>query len=294
MIDLHLHTNHSDGTDSVKELLENAERQKMEVISITDHDSVGAYFELEANPEIRNKFSGEIIIGSEIKAIYDDYNIEILAYGIDYKKISIKKEDKMQVQNDILKHFIKVAKSFGIKLDENIKVDITDPNKVYACWVFCDEVLKYKENEEILKKIGQVNRINFYRAHEGNKHSPFYYNTSKYFDDCQTLINKIHEAGGLAFLAHGLIYQFDDTKYTIEKMLKETDIDGLECIYPLFNEDEKEFMINLCKKYNKFMSGGSDYHAKNKPTTFIGTGINNNMLVKKDLISDWIDKVKKV
>lgn len=37
--------------------------------------------------------------------------------------------------------------------------------------------------------------------------------------------------------------------------------------------------MNLCKKYNKFMSGGSDYHAKNKPTTFMGTGINNNIIV---------------
>lgn len=92
MIDLHLHTNHSDGTDSVEELLENAEKQKLEIISITDHNSVGAYFELEKNPEIRKKFNGEIVVGSEIKTTFKDTNIEILAYGIDYKKIDIKKE----------------------------------------------------------------------------------------------------------------------------------------------------------------------------------------------------------
>lgn len=294
MIDLHLHTNHSDGTDSVEELLENAEQQKLEMISITDHDSVGAYFELEKHPEIRRKFSGEIIIVSEIKTIFDDVNIEILAYGIDYKNINIKKEDKMQVQNDILKHFINVAKSLGIKVDENIKVDIADPNRIYACWVFCDDIIKYKENEQILKDLGQVNRITFYREHEGNKNSPFYYNTSKYYDDCQTLIDKIHKAGGLAFLAHGLIYSFDNNRHAIEKILQTTSIDGLECIYPLFNEEEKEFMMNLCKKYNKFMSGGSDYHAKNKPTTFMGTGINNNIIVKKDLVKNWINTVSKI
>ena len=77
MIDLHLHTNYSDGTDSVEELLENAEKQKLEIISITDHNSVDAYFELEKMPNIRNKFSGEIVIGSEIKTIFDDVNIEI-------------------------------------------------------------------------------------------------------------------------------------------------------------------------------------------------------------------------
>ena len=44
MIDLHIHTNHSDGTDSVEELLKKAEVKNLEIISITDHDSVGAYY----------------------------------------------------------------------------------------------------------------------------------------------------------------------------------------------------------------------------------------------------------
>ncbi len=42
------------------------------------------------------------------------------------------------------------------------------------------------------------------------------------------------------------------------------------------------------------MLGGSDYHAKNKPTTSMGTGINNNILVEKDFVKEWINKVKKI
>ena len=271
--------------------MENAEKQKIEIISITDHNSVGAYFELEKNPEIRKKFNGKIVVGSEIKTTFNDTNIEILAYGIDYENIDIKKENMLQVQSDILKHFIKVAIKLGMKVDENIKVNVEDKNKTYASWVFCDNIMKYRENEEI---IGPFNGTTFYREHEGNKNSPFYYNTSKYYDDCQTLINKIHKAGGLAFLAHGLIYPFDDKRKTIEEILKTTNIDGLECIYPLFNEEERKFMIGLCEKYNRFMSGGSDYHAKNKPTTFMGTGINNNILIQKDFVGDWINTVRKV
>lgn len=294
MIDLHLHTNHSDGTDSVGELLENAEKQKLEIISITDHNSVEAYFEFEKFPNIRSKFRGEIVIGSEIKTTFDDVNIEILAYGIDYNKIIIKKENQLEVQNEALKHYVNVAKNMGLKVNEKVRVDITNQKKLYGAWVFCDEILKYKENEEILKKLGKVDRMTFYREHEGNRKSPFYYNTSKYYDDCQTLIDKIHKAGGLAFLAHGLIYSFNDNRYSIEKILRTTDIDGLECIHPLLNNDDRNFMINLCKKYNKFMSGGSDYHAKNKPTTHMGTGIDNNILVKRDLVKDWIENVKKI
>ena len=58
MIDLHMHTNHSDGTDTVEELLKNAENSNLEIISITDHDSIDAYYELEKYPEIRKLYKG--------------------------------------------------------------------------------------------------------------------------------------------------------------------------------------------------------------------------------------------
>ena len=50
--------------------------------------------------------------------------------------------------------------------------------------------------------------------------------------------------------------------------------------------------MRFCKKYNKFMSGGSDYHAKNKPDINLGTGRNNNMKIEKSLIEPWINKVR--
>ena len=57
MIDLHMHTLHSDGTDTVEELLKNAENHGLEIISITDHDSVASYKELE-NDDGRRLYSG--------------------------------------------------------------------------------------------------------------------------------------------------------------------------------------------------------------------------------------------
>jgi hypothetical protein len=60
MIDLHIHTNNSDGTDSVKQLLEKAELLKLEYISITDHDTCNSYKELE-NLDTKKFFSGKII-----------------------------------------------------------------------------------------------------------------------------------------------------------------------------------------------------------------------------------------
>ena len=62
MIDLHLHTHHSDGTDSVEELLINAQKSDMEVISITDHDTIDAYKEIENNKSLLDLYSGKIIL----------------------------------------------------------------------------------------------------------------------------------------------------------------------------------------------------------------------------------------
>ena len=55
MVDMHIHTIYSDGDKTIEEVLKKCEEKKLEYISITDHNSVGAYFELEKNPEIRKK-----------------------------------------------------------------------------------------------------------------------------------------------------------------------------------------------------------------------------------------------
>ncbi len=47
MIDLHMHTKYSDGTDNILDFLQKAEKNNLEIISITDHNTVKAYYELE-------------------------------------------------------------------------------------------------------------------------------------------------------------------------------------------------------------------------------------------------------
>ena len=154
--------------------------------------------------------------------------------------------------------------------------------------------------KEIIRKIGMFYHRNsmgkekivgsFYRVHESNHNSPFYFDTSKYYRNINDLINDIHEAGGLAFLAHGFEYAFQDKEKTIEEMLSTTNIDGAECEYPQFTNEQRQYLKNLCKKYNKFMSGGSDYHALNKPNISMGTGINNNLNIDKAIIENWVNK----
>ena len=87
MIDLHIHTTYSDGTCSIKEILEKAEKLKLDYISITDHDTVKGYDELN-KLDIGKYYSGKIINGVELKGIYRNRTIDILGYDIDIKKMS--------------------------------------------------------------------------------------------------------------------------------------------------------------------------------------------------------------
>ena len=87
MVDLHMHTMHSDGTWSTKRLLEEAEKAKLDYISITDHNSVEAYKDIE-NIDISNIYTGKIITGCEFSCIFNDRRIELLGYNIDTIKTS--------------------------------------------------------------------------------------------------------------------------------------------------------------------------------------------------------------
>lgn len=295
MIDLHIHTNHSDGTDTVEELLKNAEKKKLEIISITDHDSIDAYYELENNPNLRNLYKGQIIIGSELKTHFKEVSIEVLAYGCDFKKLQIHKVDTQKAQQNNIEAFKKVLDIEGFKYDpKELYIDLNNPNKRYGGYVVGKEILNHPENEELVKKFGEFIPETFFRVHQCNKNSIFYINECEMYPSLDEVISDIHEAGGLAFLAHGFIYPYDNPAETIEEILRTTKIDGIECEYPLFTSEQRKIAKDLCIKYSKFMSGGTDYHAKVKPTVELGTGIENNINISKDFIKDWIDKVRKV
>ena len=83
-IDLHTHTNYSDGTATVEETLTLAEGLGLSVLSVTDHNTVNAYDELFRK---RHLFSGKLLPGVELSTTFRNELIEILGYGIDVERI---------------------------------------------------------------------------------------------------------------------------------------------------------------------------------------------------------------
>lgn len=294
MIDLHMHTVYSDGTDTVTELLEIAEHKKLEVISITDHDEIGAYKELE-NLNIRKKFSGKIIPGIEISTSYKNIMIEVLGYGIDYKKFNLQRIDSEKIQKEVLQKLKDISRQLGLKFDENVAIDMEDSTKMFAGILFARELLKHKENEEIFEKIGgKFTDITFFRLHQSNPDSPLYIDESHTLLSIEETIKRIHEAGGLAFLAHPFMYPYKNKTETIEEMLINTELDGLECEYVEFSREERDILLDIARKNGKFVSGGTDYHHNNKPNIEMGTGRNYNICINREFIGEWENKVYRI
>ena len=83
-IDIHTHTDHSDGTTTVENSLRCAQALGLSIFSVTDHNTVSAYGEVI---EKKRLFSGKILTGVELSTTYKGESIEVLGYGIDVSEM---------------------------------------------------------------------------------------------------------------------------------------------------------------------------------------------------------------
>ena len=63
-------------------------------------------------------------------------------------------------------------------------------------------------------------------------------------------------------------------------------IDGIECYYTTFTEEQHEYLLNLCKERNLLVSGGSDYHGCFKPDVDLGVGY-GNLKIPDEIVENW-------
>ena len=295
MIDLHIHSTYSDGTYNPIELLQKAEKLGLEIISITDHESIDAHIEL-SNVNVEEYYRGKVITGIELKTAYKSVPIEILGYGVNVEKIkklmNIQQENKRKAQVKYLECLKNTGKKIGLKFDENVQMSAED---FWAGLTFLNSIERTEENREVIEKynIG-LSGDTFYRNCISNPNNIFYIDEEKDMLSPKEIIEEIHNAGGIAFLAHSLIYAWGDLPRqleVVEEFINEYDIDGIECYHSLFSTEGTEELLKLCDKYNLYKSGGSDYHGIDKPYIELGTGKENNLNISKDLVLEWINKI---
>lgn len=298
-IDLHMHTLYSDGEYSVKDVLKRCQDQKLDVISIADHDDVRAYFDLE-DKKIRDTFSGVIIPATELSFNLDGHLYDVLGYDIDYKKMydllnnRRNDEQKKEMQAVLLEEWKEVCRKKEIKFDESIKTK--NGTKSEAFNVLYEDISNFDKYPENAKYdcISASNIAKFYKVHFSNPESDFFVNEARFSPTLKEAIDMIHECGGKAFLAHSFAYKLGKEK-TIDFINYAIDcgVDGLERYYSTFTDEEGEIVENIAKSYLLYISGGTDFHGEHvKPGIEVGKGM-GNMSIPKTIILDWAEKYLK-
>lgn len=294
MIDIHIHTTHSDGTKTVEEVFKQAEKMGLDYISITDHENCKAYQEIEEK-NLKQYYHGTLIPGVELKGVYKGKIIDILGYGIDVDKIQqwsdefYKDKTHAQIQTKYLKKRYEVFEQMGCTLTpyEEIK---WDPNHDWANIIIYDEVKSHPENQEKCPEDLWESFDNYkynYCYREGNI---FYIDKSEDFPTIEEVIKQIHNAGGLVFLAHIYVYNWaKDKKTLIDDLISHYDFDGIECYYSEFSEEQIQYVLEVCEKRGLYKSGGCDYHGDKKPGIELGVG-RGNLNIPNEIVEEWYKK----
>ena len=293
MVDMHIHTTYSDGDKTLKEILEKCEENKLDIISITDHNTLKAYEDeiLKNN----NIFSGKIFKGIEMNATLDNKKtIEFLAYNIKNTKIIEEWSNKFfsyelleEKFNKSKNKIIDICNKNGLIYDLDIlkkDIPVTDYFVVHMYF----ELIKHKENMKYMSEF-MDSFNNFRRNGLDNPNSIFYMGENFPQPLFRDVVDIIHKSGGLVFLAHPFEYMFEDTISFIDYLRREVQLDGIECFHPSAESDNRiEKLIKYARKNNLFISGGSDYHGDKKPNVYIGVG-KGSLRIPKEYIEEWYD-----
>lgn len=290
MIDLHMHTIFSDGTDSVEEILKKAKKANLEIISITDHNTCKAYEEMKSF-NVLDFYNGNIIVGCEFTTSYDNRLIEVLGYGFDYKKVNeyldvFYDKDLVSKRTNILyNRLIDKIDKLGLVFNLSNLREKKFNNEFFERRIY-DELIKYPENKKLLQEDVWNSFSDFFRKGLTNPKSKLFINHVEFKPSLNEIINLIHKAGGIVFLAHPYQYKFNDTEEFLDKIYNENSFDGIECFYTTFTKEQINYLIEFAYKRDLLISGGSDYHGLNKQQHDLGIG-RGNLDISKNIVSNW-------
>lgn len=276
-IDLHVHSSFSDGTLSPTELMHLAAEKELAAIALTDHDTVlGVNEALEASLSLRQKGNDiRVIPGVEISAGYQKHDIHILGLYIDHTNPALLGQLEQAVKNREQRNE-KMAENLrnagiAITMEELRKAD---PHAILTRAHFA----------KMLHKKGYIKDIKEAFKKYLDENGPYY--VERDYMSPEDAISLIRESGGIAALAHPLLYHLSVRELeNLLLRLKKAGLTGLEAIYSNNVSNEEAFVRSLARKYDLLITGGSDFHGTVKPSIDLGSG-RGNLKVPASLLKD--------
>lgn len=265
--DLHIHSNASDGQYTPTELVRMAKGHGLEVIALTDHDTVlGTDEAITAGEEI----GIQVLRGVELSA-KEHHNFHILGYCCDLSRpalgnLCMKQQTNRIKREQMILDFLS-EKGLGLSLDE---VERFAGSKVVGRPHFaqamvqrgyvqtCREAFdKFLDTPEFWERIPQLEA------------------------PARECLRAIKDSGGKASLAHPYQMKLSDQDLdTLVTQLTDWGLDAIECYYPKYTPEQQAFYLRLAGKYGLHATGGSDFHGEQvKPDV---------RLARLELELDWL------
>ncbi len=278
LIDLHIHSTASDGTLSPAEIAIEAKKMGLNAIALTDHDTISGIVECQNKGD---EIGLKVIAGIECATEFNGKSLHILGYGIDItcesfiNKLSSVTNERKERNIKMLHKLAKLGIFLTIEdLQEGTPKGTTITRAHFATAMLRKGYISTR-NEAFTKYIGDggpayVPRENF---------------TIK---DC---IDMIHDAGGVAVLAHPILYGYSRSETTdLIRILANNGLDGVETVYTTHTPQDTHHLLQVCESLNLFPTGGSDFHGDNKPGTKLGTG-HGGLKVPYDFLNNFTIKI---
>ena len=252
LIDLHIHTNHSDGLFSPEKVVEVANRLKLKAIAITDHDTTSAVVE---TIHCAKKYGIEVVPGIEISSTWNKRELHILGYFVDPYNSEINEYSKLFLAERKIRaqKIVQRLNELGINITYDVvkkKAGDGAVGRPHVAETMIEEGYVYSYHEAFEKYLGFEKAAYVPKI----KISP------------ERAINMIKNAGGIPFLAHPGVGIEEEI---IFKLLT-AGLCGLETIHPNHSPAQTDYYNQFVEKHNILRSGGSDCHGARQGDIMMG------------------------
>ncbi len=244
--DLHCHTKLSDGSVGIEELISLAKRRGLHTIAITDHDTFAGAVR---GVNIGKRAGVNVIPGAELSAVDSatGRKVHILCYncasaarleGLCRRTLESRKKAATEMLRKVMRYYpispelvVRCATGSAAVYKQHIMHALMDAG--FADSIF-GEVFERLFNRENGVAVAAVE-----------------------YPDVRDVIAQVHEAGGIAVLAHPYVYDSTDL---MQQLVKEELLDGIEVHHPSHDEARRTALTDFAKEHHLLMTGGSDFH----------------------------------
>jgi len=256
-VDLHCHSNESDGSLSCEELLTRAAENNVNILAITDHDTTAAHSQAS---KLASQSSVQIIPGVEISAAVDNQELHIVGLGIDIGNEALQQLLEQNRANRKLRavRILEKIRKAGFEdlsepLQDLLKGDVVC--RSHLAQLLCEQGIVQDFQRAFKKYLGK----------KGKAWVP------AKWQQMELVVDRIKQAGGVAVLAHPTKYKLSHTRLgLIIEAFKNAGGSALEIAYPGLNLSDRAMLIRHIERHQLSVSQGSDFHHPGTTWTELG------------------------